>query len=114
MGDVVAIVTDLFFQSRISAAGTHAGKRVRFITNGDALGDLQDYAVALVDLDATLDVPEAIRRLKSLPGGPIIAFGPHVDTAARKAAKAAGADRVLAKSKFVTDLPEIMTRADSG
>ncbi|MBV9279511.1 MAG: hypothetical protein JOZ41_05480, partial [Chloroflexi bacterium] len=49
-----------------------------------------------------------IRALKAGASGPLIAFGPHVDAERRKAARAAGADRVLAKSKFVTELPRLM------
>src|ERR1700730_5482992 len=99
MDDVLAVVTDLFFQSRISAAGRAAGRKVRFITDETALGELVGYNIALVDLDANVDVPASIGRLKKTSRAPVVAFGPHLDTAARKAARAAGADRVLAKSK---------------
>jgi hypothetical protein len=110
VSDVVAVVTDLFFQSRINSAGRAAGRQVRFVTNEKELSDVAEFGVALVDLDAGLDVPAAIRRLKSVSGRPVVAFGPHLDTAARKAAKAAGADRVLAKSRFVEDLTRIVTQ----
>jgi hypothetical protein len=112
--DVVAVVTDLFFQARISAASRFAGRSVRFITTETGLSALAQYDIALVDLDAAIDIPSAIRRLKDVPGGTIVAFGPHLDTMARKAAKSAGADRVLAKSKFVADLPQIMKSAGDG
>jgi CheY-like chemotaxis protein len=107
MDDVVAVVTDLFFQSRIVSAARHAGRTVRFVTSG---AGVKGYALALVDLDAATDVLEAIRRLKDGSSAPVVAFGPHVDTAGRKAARSAGADRVLAKSRFVSELPAIMQR----
>jgi CheY-like chemotaxis protein len=108
MDDVVAVVTDLFFQSRISAAARHTGREVRFLT---ADLDSTVFALALVDLDATVDVLAAIRRLKAESSAPVVAFGPHVDTAGRKAAREAGADRVLAKSRFVTELPTILQKS---
>jgi DNA-binding response OmpR family regulator len=107
MDDVVAVVTDLFFQSRISSAARHTGRTVRFLTSG---ADAREYTLALVDLDAATDVLDAIRRLKAGSSAPVVAFGPHVDTAGRKAARNAGADRVLAKSRFVTELPAILQR----
>jgi CheY-like chemotaxis protein len=109
MDDVVAVVTDLFFQSRIATAARHAQRQVRFVTSEPALLDLHNFAAALVDLDARTDVLGMIRALKERAAGPVIAFGPHLDTEKRKAARAAGADRVLAKSKFVTELPALMT-----
>ncbi|MGI8968457.1 MAG: hypothetical protein ACR2GA_05060 [Chloroflexota bacterium] len=107
MADCIAVLTDLFFQARISNAARVAGRQVRFV---GSLADLETDAapLALVDLDARLDVVEAIRVLKAAGTPAIIAFGPHLDTNGRKVARAAGADRVLAKSKFVTELPRIM------
>jgi CheY-like chemotaxis protein len=103
-------VTDLFFQSRVASAARAAGREVRFAGSLAAL-EGQPWTLALVDLDARVDVMEAIRVLRSSGSGPVVAFGPHVDTDRRKAARAAGADRVLAKSKFVTVLPDLMQAA---
>lgn len=108
MDDVIALVTDLFFQSRISTAARHSNRAVRFLT---AELETQGYALALVDLDADLDVLAAIRSLKDRSAAPVVAFGPHVDSAGRKAAREAGADRVLAKSRFVTELPTILQKS---
>jgi CheY-like chemotaxis protein len=109
MDDIIAVVTDLFFQSRISAAARAAGRRVRYVTSPQAL--LPPARLCVVDLDARTDVLALIRRLKRESRAPIVAFGPHIDTAGRKAARLAGADRVLAKSKFVTELPRLMNQS---
>ena len=105
---MAAVVTDLFFQSRISSAAKASCRQVRYITSPSALPASSRFALALVDLDARLDVMDAIRELKGVTSGPVVAFGPHLDTVKRKAARSAGADRVLAKSKFVTELPRLM------
>jgi CheY-like chemotaxis protein len=105
---VIVVVTDLFFQARISAAARVAGRNVHFVTAGDRLPVTIAGETVLIDLDAALDVTAAIARLREGGAGQIIAFGPHVDTDRRKAARAAGADRVLAKSRFVTELPAIL------
>jgi CheY-like chemotaxis protein len=114
VGDVLAVVTDLFVQSRIAAAAKAAGRQVRFVGSESQIQDLAPYAVALVDLDARTDVLGVIRRLKLEASMPVVAFGPHLDTERRKRARAAGADRVLAKSKFVTELPKIMEERQTG
>lgn len=112
MDSILAVVSDLYFQSRISAAAKLAGRKVRFIASDAAVAEVAGGALALVDLDADLDVVAAIRRLKS-QGMEVVAFGPHLDTEARRAARSAGAARVLAKSKFVTELPKIMNDVQS-
>jgi len=106
--DIVAVVTDLFFQSRIGAAARVADRTVRFLSRPSELEAAGPFRLALVDLDASLAPVAAIRTLRAASGSAIVAFGPHVDTEGRKAARAAGADRVLAKSKFVTELPRLM------
>lgn len=105
MDAVIAVVTDLLFQSRIAAAARHTGAEVRYVRS---LADLpaEPYRLALIDLDADLDVMAAIRRLAGQ--GKVVAFGPHLDTNRRKEARAAGAGRVLAKSKFVGELPALL------
>jgi DNA-binding NarL/FixJ family response regulator len=113
VADCLAVATDLYFQSRIAAAARAAGRSVRFIGSDADLATAASAPLAVVDLDANLDVISAIRRLKQLRAY-VVAFGPHMDTSARKAARAAGADRTLAKSKFVTELPGIMRGASAG
>lgn len=106
MDDVVAVVPDLFFQSRISAAARRVGRDVRYVAPDVA--DVRDFRLALIDLDASPHIVATIERLCAAGGGQVVAFGPHVDTERRKLARLAGADRVLAKSKFVSDLSSIL------
>ncbi|HLJ66055.1 MAG TPA: hypothetical protein VKX16_01685 [Chloroflexota bacterium] len=110
--EILAAITDLMFQSRVLAAARFKGRRVRFITSPASLQPVSSGQIALVDLDARLDVVWVIRQLKSA-GAEVVAFGPHLDTPGRKLARSAGADRVLAKSKFVTELPKIMEQQRS-
>lgn len=108
MDDVVVVITDLFFSMRIRSAAAAAGRTVRFAGTLEDLNKAHIASMALVDLDAAVDVTHAIRLLKERGTLKIVAFGPHLDTEKRKAARRAGADRVLAKSKFVTELPALM------
>src|SRR5579884_3611643 len=103
--EVVALIPDLFFQARVAAAARAAGRPLRFVSDP---GDLGETSLVLVDLDAAPEIGETIAALRRRTSAPIVVFGPHVDTERRKEARRAGADRVLAKSKFVTELPRIM------
>ncbi len=70
----------------------------------------QETAVLVVNL-ADLSGPrtwETAVREAAGRGIPIIAFGPHMDTDSRRAAKEAGASRVLANSNLARDLPVIL------
>jgi CheY-like chemotaxis protein len=103
---VVFVGTDMFFQARIAAAARARAVTVQFLTTLQAVEFVEDFALAIVDLDARLDVLAAIRLLRAR--GPVVAFGPHLDADKLKAARAAGAQRVLARSKFVAELPQLI------
>jgi CheY-like chemotaxis protein len=110
---VVAAVNDLLFGARIRGAAQQAGVTVTFARSPDALLEQAAGArLVLLDLETRwLDAPALIARLKSEPrmaGVPVIAFGAHVQGAALVAARAAGADRVLARSAFVNALPGLL------
>lgn len=105
--NIVAVATDLMSQSRIRAAGKATGRAIRFVASEQDILAAQPARLAIVDLDADADVTNLIAVLKR-QGFQVVAFGPHLDTERRKAARLAGADRVLAKSKFVIELPRLM------
>jgi hypothetical protein len=90
---VVALVTDLVDQSRIRAAVPG----VTFVRDpARAAG----AAVVIVDL-ARYGIH--VREVRAATDGRIVAFGPHVDDETLAAARAAGADVVLARSRFFRD-----------
>ena len=99
-----ALVVDLMDRTRIGAVAANAGVEVRFVTRPDQLvADGCD--LVLVDLG----VDGAIGAVAGLPDGrcTVVGFGPHVERARLKAALAAGCSRVLARSAFFTELPDM-------
>ncbi len=114
---IIVVVKDLFFALRIGNTLRPLGYQVQRV---DAEGALQAAtrvdppALIVVDLNFRgIDPPRQIAALKAAPATravPILAFGSHLDHAAREAAKAAGADRVVANSKLVEDLPALVAR----
>ena len=115
---IVAVVRDLFFAVRIRETLAPRGYRVDVAKSREALDALLAEGVlpALVIVDLAFvasDPPALIAALRAAPRTatlPILAFGSHLDRAARDAAKGAGADRVVANSKLAEALPELVAR----
>jgi DNA-binding NarL/FixJ family response regulator len=108
---IVALVADLIFASRITAVAHQAGVAVSVARTADQARALLAGAGGLiVDLHLEADDPlELIRELKHAGGSvPIVAFGSHVQTQLLQAARDAGAETVLPRSKFTRDLDEIL------
>lgn len=111
----VALVADLMFASRVRGAAAAIGVEAKTVSRADALVEetrrLRPRLV-LLDLEARgVDVPALVARLREDPdtaGVPIIAFGSHVNREALQGARRAGVDRVLARSAFVRELPELL------
>ena len=74
-------------------------------------------AVVFVDLAAgELVSPPALLAYQNAapPGTPFVAFGSHVDADALDAARDAGCDPVLPRSKFTAELPDLIRRYFEG
>ena len=137
---VVAFVADLMFTTRINNVIHHLGYKVQWIENVTQLGEdkantaqqgfseqvrgrsgqlfikLTDWQPALLLFDlANQSIPwrKWIPLLKSSPATrhiPIMAFGPHTDVELMAAAKKAGADPVLARSRFTSQMPQLLEK----
>jgi CheY-like chemotaxis protein len=109
---IVAIVDDLLFGSKIRAATEAAGRRVTFVRQGGHVEDaIRAAGVSLVIVDlARVGAADAIRAARAVDGPriPIVAFASHVRADLIAEARAAGADRVLARSAFVAELPTLV------
>jgi len=111
----LALVADLIFASRIRGVAETVGARVHIARSAAELLDAARNALprlVLLDLDARgVDVPALVGSLKadpSLATIPLVVFGAHVEGEALRAARMAGADRVLARSAFVRELPNLL------
>jgi hypothetical protein len=91
---VCALVSDLMDRSRVSGAI----EDVEFV--GDAAA-CSGADVVVVDLTRAGDQVAAVRA--AAPDARLVAFGSHVDEASAEAARAAGADVVLPRSRFFRD-----------
>jgi CheY-like chemotaxis protein len=137
MADVLALVDDLFFQSKLAETARHVGVTLQTVTTGDALTEAASTNVprlVLVDLNARAGAIEAVERMcgsqksdqgdesaspndadAGMIGGnahlPVIAFLSHVQTELAERARAAGCTNVLPRSKFTAELAQILRQA---
>ena len=137
---ILAFVRDLNFEVRIENAAQQNGFQVKVIESAEQIAppDEEDLGVqiaehlggrgavlldkitqwhpALIIFDLGNDfIPweDWIRLISSVPATrriPILCFGPHVDVEMMRAAKAAGANEVVARSRFVTQLPDLLLK----
>lgn len=109
----LAVVPDLFFAAKIAAVARSSGAEVAFAPVAEAAARCaaEPPALLLVDLHAGPEVHALVHALKSddaTRAVPVVGFFSHVDLATRDAALAAGIDRAMPRSAFVTRLPELL------
>ena len=115
----VLLTTNMLFSSMVTGTALALGHDV--VVAGDVVEavDLCRASAAtyvIVDLGiAEIDIESAVARLRETAGAvPILAFGSHVDKARLDAARAAGCDEVLPRSKFSAELPALLRRYFDG
>jgi CheY-like chemotaxis protein len=102
---------DLIFTSRITATARDLGFAFRAARCAEALLALARQEAprcVIVDLaNPGLVVAELVRQLTEIrtPAPRVVAYGSHVDVATLRAAREAGCEPVLPRSKFVEELP---------
>jgi DNA-binding NarL/FixJ family response regulator len=117
MAQVLALLDDLFFQAKIMETAKHVGVAVRACTTPDAL--LAEIAqekprLIVVDLNARSQPVAALSQIQSAASGvPVVVFLSHVQTDLAQQARAAGCERVMARSQFTRDLATILAQAKS-
>ncbi len=114
---IVSLVSNLMFATRIEDAARSAGGSIVNPIDLRALQQSLRDGARMIIIDASApeyDWPNWVRTIKDDPATdniPIIVFGSHVDTALRRKALEAGADRYLARSNFFDGLTEFIANA---
>lgn len=117
MADVVALVDDLFFQSRLLETAKQVGVELRACSTADALVmeiSAAEPRLVIVDLNSHGNPIDAIRRVQAIGHEvPLIGYLSHVQIELSESARAAGCRDVMPRSKFTRDLATILSRAKS-
>ena len=116
---ILALERDLFFAVKIRDTLRHhemVAKTVRTLAAFEQeLASEVEPAPALAIVNIAIqgvDWEEAIRQARA-HGYPVLAFGSHMDLDARARAIEAGAQRVVANSKFTSDMPCLLYTSPS-
>lgn len=114
---ILALVSDLFFDAKITATARALGVDVTTVRTIDAAAAQLDAATGLI-VDLSLPTGDPLAFLRAVktqqPGLHIVAFLPHVESERRRLARQAGADEVLPRSTFAETLPALLGRLSSG
>lgn len=104
---IVALVRDLMFSSRIRSAGQAAGVALRMVREPAQLA-AAGGRLLLVDLNQSGAIQAAASWLAADMSRQAVGFVAHVDTETIARAREAGVQTVLARSGFVEALPRIL------
>ena len=112
---IIVAVDDLMFASRISSAAKALGVEIAFARTPEAIVEaVRTRAPRLVILDLNsvkvrpLEAVAALKADPALAAVPTLGFVSHVQTELIGAARQAGVDQVMARSAFVTQLPQLL------
>jgi CheY-like chemotaxis protein len=113
--NIIAVVDDLFFASKIRGTAEELGLTATFARNLDALIEaahrvqptliICDLHSQKVDPMAMAQQLKADEQLRSIP---LLGFFSHVQTELQRRAEAGGFDRLLPRSAFSKNLGEIL------
>lgn len=113
---ILALEKDLFFAVKMRDTLRHHDIEVKTVRTLLAFEHLlaaptgERPELVIVNTATTgVDWESAIRQARA-QGLPVLAFGSHMDLEARERALKAGAQRVVANSKFTTDMPGLVQR----
>lgn len=113
---ILALEKDLFFSVKMRDTLRHHDMEVKTVRTlsafeqGLTAPDGEKPALVIVNTATTgADWEAAIRQARTA-GLKVLAFGSHMDLEARAKALQAGAQRVVANSKFTSDMPGLVKR----
>jgi len=111
---ILALEKDLFFSEKIRDTLKHHEMHVTIARTVPAFEEKLQAAEkpALVIINTAIKVVdwEAAIRAATMQATPVLAFGSHMDLEARAKALQAGATKVVANSKFTSDMVGLVTR----
>ncbi len=114
---ILAVVDDLFFVVKINDSAKRAGLTCEFLKTEEALiekATAEKPLMIILDLNASsVNAVTTISKLKSIEALrpiSIISFVSHVQGELKQQAQDAGANMVMARSAFSSNLPQILKR----
>lgn len=113
---ILAVVSDLLFTVKINDAAKRAGMTVDYAKSGkEALEKAKDKPTLII-MDLNFSAVEPLKVISKLKGDSdlksisVISFVSHVEGELKQKAHEAGANLVMARSAFSTNLSQILKR----
>ena len=116
---MIALTADLFFRAKIEEAAKALGlERPRFAASvqqaaeqAAKLGrEAGGPVLVLLELGPRTGGVDAVATIvAAAPAARVVAFGSHVDTETLERARSLGAAEVMARSRFVQEMPRILS-----
>ena len=110
---ILAIVDDLLFRSKLEAAAAQLGVLLTIVADTSSVPRTgQPWSRMLIDLNLSRgDALTMIRDFRATyPSIPIVAYCSHVQQDLQQQALEVGCTTVLARSAFVQQLPELLSK----
>ena len=111
----IALISDLFFASKLEATARAANVPVRIVSSPEAFAvEMQNEPPTLAIIDLNFDATRSVETIAAMKRNPeaqatrIVAFLSHVQVELAESARAAGADVVMPRSVFASHLAEIL------
>jgi hypothetical protein len=109
--NAIALVTDLIFASRIGGEAKAAGVQVRILRKPEQILQAEgDLLLADLNLEGAT---EAAAQWGKIQGRRVVGFVSHIDSAAISAARDAGVQEIVARSRFIAMLPDLLRPGSS-
>ncbi len=113
-GTIVVLNRDLMFGMRVRNAARSLGFEAVFAAETAGFAEAvraRRPLLGVIDMNGAVDwaVVRALRDDDAVRT-PLLAFGPHVDVAGRRAAKGAGVDRLVSNGEFHRDTVGLLRR----
>ena len=106
---VLIVVSDLMFYARIESVVRALGMTSANTDAPRALSAMSPVpALVVIDLHESSGDPIPVISAAKAAGSRVLAFGRHTDARALRAARDAGADRVVPRSQLVEELPALV------
>jgi hypothetical protein len=104
---VLVLVRDLIFATKISSTAKAVASAIKMVRDPAALGN-EPGRLLLVDLNLPGAIEAAGLWRTGPAGGTVVGFVSHVDADTAARAREAGIGQVMARSRFVEVLPELL------
>jgi hypothetical protein len=105
---ILALVRDLMFSARIVAEARAAGVECKVVRDPAKIPIKGRLLIVDLNLDGAIDAAAA---WEAAGNGPVVGFVSHVDTETVSRARSAGLSQILARSRFVQVLPDLIKTA---